>query len=109
MIDAIKMKPRPGEMRQLKEEAWLGDAVLEVFMRSWVLEQRGRQDMVTKVNLTSNAFLSSLGNPMKMEAQIGRIYRDQCIEAAWTWIREHVLPVFQKHEAKRLRARAGRK
>jgi 23S rRNA maturation mini-RNase III len=96
----IKMKPRPGEMKQVQEQAWVGDSVLELVMRQWVLEQKGCLDMAVKTQLTCNAFLSTLGHPTKVEAHIGRLYLSSGLDAARTWIMENVLPEYLKREAK---------
>lgn len=102
-MNEIKMKPRPGEMKQVQEQAWVGDSVLELIMRQWVLEQKGCLDMAVKTQLTSNAFLSTLGHPTKVEAHIGRIYLSSGLDAARSWIMENVLPAYLKQAEKQKR------
>jgi 23S rRNA maturation mini-RNase III len=99
------MKPRPGEAKRLQEEAWVGDSVLELVIRTWVLQHKGHLDMTAKTSLTSNAFLSSLGHPTKVEAQIGRLYLVEGLAAAQSWITEHVLPIYLKRQAQLQRQR----
>jgi len=87
----------------LQEEAWIGDAVLELFARTKVLEECGKLDLATKTRFTQNQFLSSIGEPTRVEAEIGRVYRAEGLEAAFAWIRERLEPVFKKQEANRRR------
>ena len=84
-------------------EAWLGDAVLELYVRSWILRERGVVDAEKKTRFTCNQFLNCFGEPTKVEAQIGVVYRDQGLDAAFAWIRENLEPLFIKQEAKRKR------
>lgn len=84
-------------------DAWLGDAALELYVRSWVLRERGTVDAEMKTRFTCNQFLNCFGEPTKVEAQIGVVYREQGLEAAFGWIREHLEPLFLKQEAKRKR------
>ena len=90
-------------MKTLREEAWIGDAVLELYARSKVLAERGQQDIAMKTRFTWNQFLSGVGEPTKVEAEIGRSYQAGGLEAGFSWIREHLEPLFHKQEAKRLR------
>jgi dsRNA-specific ribonuclease len=99
--DGLQRRPRPAEMEELLALAWLGDSVLELFVRQWVLKEHGRRDIQSKVNLTSNAFLNALGHPTRVEAHIGRLYQEQGIQAAWAWIEEKVMPLYAKQEANR--------
>ena len=52
-------------------------------------------------HLTSNDFLSSLGNPTSIEASIGRLYRDEGLDAAFAWMEAELLPLFRKQINKR--------
>lgn len=83
-------------MRQEREEAWIGDAVLALFAREFVLRERGAMDGVWFTHLTSNDFLSASGNPTRVEASIGRIYREQGLDAAFQWMEGELLPMFRK-------------
>lgn len=85
-------------LRQEREEAWVGDAVLALYMRRLILEEQGRMDGEMFVRCTSNAFLSHIGNPTSVEALIGRIYEEQGLQAAFDWMEFQLLPVFRKQE-----------
>ena len=91
------------EIREERERAWIGDAVLALFARSWVLRERGKMDGEWFTMLTSNDFLSALGNPTSVEAKIGDIYREQGLEAAFSWMDEELIPRLRKQMAKRSR------
>ena len=86
---------------ETQSEAWLGDAVLELYVRAWVLGERGAVDADMKTRYTCNQFLNCFGEPTRVEAQIGVVYRDHGLEAAFQWIRENLEPLFIKQEAKR--------
>lgn len=98
------------EMRAL---AWVGDAVLALFAREWLLGRpeygntKAREEAFKR--LTSNGFLSGLGAPEAVEAQVGRIYRESGLEAAATHIEAAILPLFMKQEHRRLAANQGNK
>lgn len=89
------------EIRAERESAWIGDAVLALFARSWVLRERGTMDGEWFTRLTSNGFLSSFGAPTSVEAQIGRLYREQGLEAAFAWMDRELIPVFRRQMVKR--------
>ncbi len=87
------------EIRELRERAWLGDAVLALFAREWVLRERGSMDGEWFTRLTSNDFLACFGNPTAVEAHIGTLYRDHGLAAAFGWIETELLPTFRKRMA----------
>ncbi|MBE7498185.1 MAG: hypothetical protein HS117_24870 [Verrucomicrobiaceae bacterium] len=89
--------------QRTRENAWIGDAVLELYARSHILGTHGRVDAEMKTRFTCNQFLSCHGNPTAVEAEIGTIYQKQGLEAAFAWIRETLEPLFNKQEAKRAR------
>ncbi len=89
------------EIRIEREFAWIGDAVLALFARSWVLKERGNMDGEWFTRLTSNGFLSAFGAPTSVEAKIGRIYREQGLDAAFGWIDAELIPLFRKQMVKR--------
>jgi len=79
----------------LRDEAWIGDAVLALFARQWILDnpppaQLSRTEAFKKI--TTNEFLSSFGEPTAVEAHIGRIYQTDGLDAAFAWIAENILP-----------------
>ncbi|MGA0899983.1 MAG: hypothetical protein ACO3SO_06240 [Luteolibacter sp.] len=90
------MSRKEDEMRQEREEAWIGDAVLALFARQFVLRERNSMDGQWFTHLTSNDFLSAFGNPTRVEAGIGRIYQQQGLEAAFSWMEAELLPMFRK-------------
>jgi hypothetical protein len=93
-----------GEVEALRQEAWIGDAVLELYARHWVLEETNRRDVDRKVSFVRNAFLSHLGQPTRVEAEIGRRFREGGLEVAFAWIAENLHELFLKQEANRAKA-----
>lgn len=88
---------------QLRQDAWVGDAVLELYVRSHILRLHGKVDAEMKTRFTCNQFLNCLGNPTQVEADIGIIYQREGLDTAFAWIRENLEPLFIKQEAKRAR------
>lgn len=86
---------------RILKQAWIGDAVLTLWARRWILAQSGAIDGARSVRMTSNQFLGAVGNPDEVEAQIGRIYEAEGLDSAFAWIEANVLPMFQKQEGKR--------
>jgi dsRNA-specific ribonuclease len=93
-----------GEVESLRQEAWIGDAVLELYARRWVLQDTNQRDADRKVRFVRNSFLSHLGQPTRIEAEIGRRYRKEGLDAAFDWIALHLQELFAKQEANRARA-----
>ncbi|BCX47042.1 hypothetical protein HAHE_09500 [Haloferula helveola] len=89
------------EIKAERESAWIGDAVLALFARTWVLQERGKMDGEWFTRLTSNDFLSAFGQPTRVEAKIGEIYRQGGLEAAFEWMEAELLPLFRKQMARR--------
>ena len=92
------------EIEKLRNDAWVGDAVLELYVRSWVLREQGTRHSELKKRFTQNSFLNSLDQPTRVEARIGVVFQEQGLEAAFAWIKEHLEPLFLKQEAKRNRS-----
>jgi dsRNA-specific ribonuclease len=88
------------EIKQERESAWVGDAVLALFAREWVLRERNSMDGEWFTRLTSNDFLSAFGNPTRVEASIGKVYREQGLAAAFNFIEAEMVPLFRKRIAK---------
>jgi hypothetical protein len=84
-------------MVQEQAEAWLGDAVLALFARQWILGVLGRADGEIQGLITSNQFLSRFGNPTAVEAGLGRIWRDRGLEPAFAEIRATMLAEMIHH------------
>jgi 23S rRNA maturation mini-RNase III len=89
------------ELRQVRENAWVGDAVLALFARQFVLQERNSMDGEWFTRLTSNEFLSAFGNPTKVEASIGELYLNGGLDAAFEWMNAELVPLFRKQIAKR--------
>lgn len=81
-----------------REEAWVGDAVLALYVREWILRERKELDGAKFVRFTSNDFLRALGNPTSVEAEIGVIYQEGGLEAAFAHMEEKLLPLFLQQE-----------
>lgn len=94
-------------LQELRKKAWTGDAVLELYVRSWILKQYDCVDAPMKSRFICNQFLSCLGNPTKIEATVGEVYQAEGLEAAFKWIETHLQPLFLKQEAKRLKQAKG--
>ena len=90
-----------------RTQAWIGDAVLALYAREWILRQPGipreaRSD--TFKQLTANQFLATIGEPTAVEAEIGRHYHDKGLEAAFAHIEAVLIPPFKKQQANRKKA-----
>ena len=104
------MKEDEAQLTRLREEAWVGDAVLALFVREWILREKESLDGGMFVRFTSNDFLRCLGNPTGVEAEIGVIYKEQGLEAAFKHMEDKLLPLFQQREKVRARqVRSGRR
>ena len=95
------MSPKAEELRQEREAAWVGDAVLALFARQFVLQERNAMDGEWFTRLTSNEFLSAFGNPTRVEASIGKLYLAEGLDAAFAWMEAELVPLFRKQIAKK--------
>ena len=95
------MSLKDDAIKRERENAWVGDAVLALFAREFVLRERGTMDGEWFTLLTSNDFLSAFGNPTRVEASIGERYQDEGLAAAFAWMEAELLPHFRKRIAKR--------
>lgn len=93
------MSRKDEELRQERELAWIGDAVLALFARQYVLRTRNSMDGEWFTRLTSNDFLSAFGNPTRVEASIGRLYQQGGLDAAFEWMDANLIPLFRKQIA----------
>jgi hypothetical protein len=91
------------EEEQLRQDAWLGDAVLELYVREWVLKRERNVDAEMKRRFTCNDFLNCLGAPTKVEARIGVVYQEKGLAAAFEFVEKELEPLFLKQEANRRR------
>ena len=87
-------------------EAWIGDAVLALYVRRWLLRytpkrmsDAERQDLFQL--FVSNQFLSSFGEPSQIEAAIGRKFEQEGLSAAFAYIERSFLDSFRKSARKR--------
>ena len=85
-------------------EAWIGDAVLSLYVRQRILRKKGKLDSSELERFTSNQALTVFGEPSEVEADIGRVYAAEGLEAAFVRIEAKLMPVFRKQEEKRLKA-----
>lgn len=93
------MSRKDEELRQEREAAWVGDAVLALFARQFVLRERKAMDGEWFTRLTSNEFLSAFGQPTRVEAAIGKLYQEGGLEAAFAWMDGNLIPLFRKQVA----------
>ncbi len=95
------MPASPDQKRRDQELAWIGDCILELYARNWILKNHGTVSGEMAKRMTCNAFLANVGNPTKVEAQIGTIYQTEGTDAAFAWIEAELLPLFLKQEKNR--------
>jgi hypothetical protein len=88
---------------KILKEAWVGDAVLSLYARRRILRETRAVDSERFERMTSNRFLASKGEPSEVEAEIGRVYEGEGLEAAFSWIEQRLMPLFDRQEEKRLR------
>ena len=50
--------------------------------------------------MTSNQFLNTIGNPTKVEAEIGNIYNKDGLKDAFYYIEKKILPIYFKQQKK---------
>ena len=94
--------PRKDETRRREQElAWIGDTILDLYARKWILKERGSVCGETLRRMTCNQFLACKGNPTTVEAKIGKLYQDEGLETAFSWIEAEILPIFEKQGRKR--------
>ncbi len=103
------MSPRPLQALSdpatldTQARAWVGDAVLALVVREFLLEQQITFDSGANPlfqEMTSNQFLNRFGRPTEIEAWIGEIYLRDGLEAARTAIQTR----FGSHYTKILRS-----
>ncbi|MEJ6578654.1 MAG: ribonuclease III domain-containing protein [Akkermansiaceae bacterium] len=102
------MKKSPEEIDKEREEAWVGDAVLALYVREWLLREHGKIDGEAFIRATSNDFLRLKGNPTSVEAEIGRSYREGGLQAGFDYVEQKLLPLFVQREKVRARQKSRR-
>ncbi len=95
------MSSNDEEIRLEREAAWIGDAVLALFAREFVLRERKTMDGEWFTRLTCNDFLSAFGNPTRVEASIGKLYLEGGIDEAFAWMNQELVPLLRKNMANR--------
>ena len=80
--------------RELQEKAWVGDSVLGLFAREWLLQEHGTIESDEFIQMTCNQFLSTMGQPTKMEARIGYIYETDGLAAAFEFMETELIPQY---------------
>lgn len=88
---------------QIKNQAWIGDAVLALYARLKILREDGALDGDKCNRLTSNQFLGSIGEPTRVEAEIGRCFEREGLPGAFAWIEKRLVPMFERQEQNRKR------
>lgn len=91
---------------EVLRQAWIGDAVLSLYVRELILREDGRVDGAKAARMTSNQFLAVFGEPSEVEAEIGRAFEAGGLSAGFAWIEERLMPVFRRQEENR-RKKAG--
>ncbi len=87
----------------LRDQAWIGDAVLALYARLKILREDGRLDGEKAVRMSSNQFLAAFGEPTAVEAAIGRVFAAGGLDAAFVHIESTLIPLFTRQEEKRMR------
>lgn len=88
----------------VRDASWVGDAVLALCARNWIIAHEHelgspRHDLFR--DMTSNSFLATFGPPTEVEADLGRIFAQQGLEAAHRYFEERFVPVFIKQQRNR--------
>jgi len=97
-------KYRSDSESMLRDDAWIGDAVLSLYLRRLLIDNEvGPASIRTEVfkYFSSNTFLNSFGRPTVMEAEIGDIYYQEGLESAFRFIEMKYLPVIKRQLANR--------
>ena len=67
------------------------------------MTQTGVVDDAICARMTSNRFLTAIGEPSEVEPQIGRVFQTTGLAAAFSWIEQNLVPLFERQEANRMR------
>lgn len=88
---------------ELQEKAWIGDSVLGLFAREWLLKTHGGIESDEFIRMTCNQFLSTMGQPTKIEARIGHIYETDGLAAAFSFMESELIPRYLVQKKNRLK------
>lgn len=104
--------PLPEDPARLRDAAWIGDAVLGLYVRRFLLDPASQMPREARNGLyqhfTGNAFLSAVGEPTQVEARIGQLFETQGLEAAFDWIETTLQPLFLRQYQNQRRGGAQR-
>ena len=95
--------PRKTDREQVLKDAWLGDAVLSLYARARILREEGAINGPKAERMVSNRFLSIVSEASETEAAIGRVFAGEGLEAAFRWIEQQLMPIFDRQETNRQR------
>jgi dsRNA-specific ribonuclease len=96
------------KQKKLQEAAWIGDAVLGLYIREWIMKHEAALDGERFTRFTSNDSLAAIGNPTAVEAGIGEVYSRDGLEAAFRYIEEDIMPHLERREQVYQKAQAQR-
>ena len=99
--------PENYSKEQEQADAWMGDAVLALFARRWILDVFGRVDGELQGLITSNQFLSRFGVPTAVEARIGRVLQAEGMGVALAFVKTWLLPEMCRHLVRQRPALSG--
>ncbi len=101
-VDRPWLNFRAIPLEERRASAWLGDAVLALWARDWLRRTGRNLDQTAFTRLTSNQFLSALGQPDAVEAWIGQTFAQQGFPAVSEMLDAFLLPIFHRQEANRI-------
>ncbi len=84
-----------------KSLAWIGDAILALYARKWILKQssiQAKERASVFQSMTTNEFLSHWGEPTQVESRIGKIFEEDGFEKAMHYIEANLLPIVIKRQ-----------
>ncbi|WP_309399277.1 hypothetical protein [Cerasicoccus maritimus] len=96
--------PPTDDIADLRARAWVGDAVLALYARQWILAQvdiKPADRTEEFIRMTANDFLGCMGEPTKVEAGIGDVYQADGLDAAFAHIESTLLPLYLTQRKKR--------
>ena len=91
----------PMTLEEKRNLAWVGDAVLALFARRWILQKTNipkKERAEVFQAMTSNEFLSHFGEPTKIEYEIGILFENGGLSEANNYIETYLLPNFVKKQ-----------
>lgn len=94
----MKAVPEKKRREQILREAWIGDAVLCLYARERILREDGCLNGEKYVRMTSNRFLACIGDASEVEAGIGRVFERDGLKAAYLYIEQQLIPLFERQE-----------